>query len=698
MLFQVLLLVLVVPSFGSWNKIKEYSEAGDFRCVSEIRDLEARFSPVQLDELVFLEIQCRKRSSKYSSVLALRSVRRRLSPSWIEGLRKVYFQKQLFEFLVSENEKRLKLDRKVRVSEWEEWAKLTRFLSRKDQAKIFELMGDAWFAGKREGDKLIGINLYERSLSLFGSTLLRQKVKAFKERNIEKEKEYEAGTAGEPLDLSEWEISSDLPPKITSKHAKLMVKNFGSENSKKLKNRIQSLLVKEADRCLKSDVEPSCELEEIIENLEKAPLSFQNEWMDRLFWLGHYSGARKFAQENVERFSQAGIKTKAVWIVALTSFKLGRNKEAIKWFKLLVEDVKSPYHRRAYFFLGLLYEKLENKELAKYNFEAPLVYNFGSKELFPSMLYRSYARYENQLAKQRLTSEFRYSWRGLEALSDHGCLLLDKILVKSEKSKFKTVKGLVPLYAKLELYKKNNYLDGLYLALQDLPGRGRNDSDVSYLVDNDVFGDDYLSAIISVNKVWNDLNGDRSKSLLRMAYPKPFSKSVSKYAKLRGLNEDFVFSIMRQESAFSRYAVSRSDAVGVMQMIEPTAFEVASELGVEDLSFPTSLFNPQRSIEFGTHYLAKMLKKWDGDVLLASASYNAGPHRVERWLNYGKKTVVSKNDFRNLDWAETLPWSETRQYVFSIARSLVIYSLLDQTKVNIYSSYSKSASAHCETK
>jgi len=92
---------------------------------------------------------------------------------------------------------------------------------------------------------------------------------------------------------------------------------------------------------------------------------------------------------------------------------------------------------------------------------------------------------------------------------------------------------------------------------------------------------------------------------------------------------------MRQESFFDYYAVSPSNAIGVMQIIPPTAKWIASVRKKELLNL-NQLFDPEFNIDFGSWYLGFLLKKFDGNIFFAVASYNAGPGAVKRFLRKNK--------------------------------------------------------------
>ncbi len=109
----------------------------------------------------------------------------------------------------------------------------------------------------------------------------------------------------------------------------------------------------------------------------------------------------------------------------------------------------------------------------------------------------------------------------------------------------------------------------------------------------------------------------------RLSYPKGFQEFVAPYAKKYGVDELLVYSIIREESRFQKDVVSPADAVGLMQLIPPTAKAVARQIGIN--GFTTAMLTiPRINIEMGIFYFKQVLDQFNGDIELAMASYNAG--------------------------------------------------------------------------
>lgn len=131
-----------------------------------------------------------------------------------------------------------------------------------------------------------------------------------------------------------------------------------------------------------------------------------------------------------------------------------------------------------------------------------------------------------------------------------------------------------------------------------------------------------------------------------------------------------VHSLIRQESAFDVRAVSSAGARGYMQLMPATAQETARKLGI---SHRTEWLTgrPSHNIRLGTEYMRRMLERYDGSYIMAIAAYNAGPGRVDQWIEtYGDPRT---GEIDPIDWIELIPIYETRNYVQRVMEGTIVY-------------------------
>jgi soluble lytic murein transglycosylase len=151
----------------------------------------------------------------------------------------------------------------------------------------------------------------------------------------------------------------------------------------------------------------------------------------------------------------------------------------------------------------------------------------------------------------------------------------------------------------------------------------------------------------------------------QMLFPLPYKDDLFTNARERGLDPYDVAALIRQESEFNPGAKSRASAYGLMQLMPATGRMVGRQQGMRTVS-TSSLLNPGVSIQLGTQYLRQQLDSWDGDLFRTLAAYNAGPGRVHEWLMWS-------NYREPAEFVESIPFTETREYVQAVLRNADIY-------------------------
>ncbi|HYM76333.1 MAG TPA: transglycosylase SLT domain-containing protein [Candidatus Dormibacteraeota bacterium] len=151
-------------------------------------------------------------------------------------------------------------------------------------------------------------------------------------------------------------------------------------------------------------------------------------------------------------------------------------------------------------------------------------------------------------------------------------------------------------------------------------------------------------------------------------FPRPYWSDLKKFSVANGLDPYLVASLIRQESEFNPVAVSRANAVGLMQLLPRTGKLVARQVDLKRYS-PSQLYTPTVNLELGTHYFRGMVDQFGGSFEQALAAYNAGSDRVVEWMGQG--TYRDSAEF-----VESIPFTETREYVQAIMRNASVYRQL----------------------
>lgn len=152
---------------------------------------------------------------------------------------------------------------------------------------------------------------------------------------------------------------------------------------------------------------------------------------------------------------------------------------------------------------------------------------------------------------------------------------------------------------------------------------------------------------------------------LVLRYPLPYHTTFEQHAATASIPSQWAYGIARSESLFMRDVRSSAGAIGLMQLMPATGKEVAESISLPYAGIDT-LTNPQSNIRLGTSYLGQMAERYGGNRVLATAAYNAGPHRVDRWL-----PLTGKQDARI--WIENIPFNETRKYVRRVMAAETIF-------------------------
>ncbi|HOC99141.1 MAG TPA: transglycosylase SLT domain-containing protein [Myxococcota bacterium] len=169
--------------------------------------------------------------------------------------------------------------------------------------------------------------------------------------------------------------------------------------------------------------------------------------------------------------------------------------------------------------------------------------------------------------------------------------------------------------------------------------------------------------LLARNPFWPD---EKSAGYYRLAYPRPFEKEVRAASAEAGIDPLLVWAVMREESAFVAGIESWANAIGLMQLIMPTAKTVANQLKI-----PVSrerLRNPAINTRLGARYLGSLLGKF-GNPVVAIPGYNAGGGAIARWLK-------AMGDVQVDTFVESIPAWEAREYARKVFESFAAYSYL----------------------
>jgi soluble lytic murein transglycosylase len=352
-----------------------------------------------------------------------------------------------------------------------------------------------------------------------------------------------------------------------------------------------------------------------------------NESVFQMLWSSLYKSDYKSALADIEKLklidSFSKLSSKVKFWIAYSLHNDGDRSIAQHLFKLIIKNNPLSY-----------YSIISQKYLPTHNAEK-------SKDLY---LKKRDIASENLALKDfelnfRRTIQESFVWKKLNHNSRLDLLLGD--FIKAAPKKVIANKELINDYDSEELkILKFQYFMKLFKANKDFLSSFKF---ISKSIDKNMVS----TSMININSLFPTLYSDE---ILR-------AKS--------GLDLNLVLSLIRQESAFNREAKSRVGARGLMQLMPYTAKRFVKYKKTDEL------YDPTLNVIAGTKYLKKLLKKFDGNIVLALSSYNAGPTKVARWM----KNIFSSDD--PILMIEEIPYKETRLYVKLIYRNLFFYSLLN---------------------
>lgn len=161
------------------------------------------------------------------------------------------------------------------------------------------------------------------------------------------------------------------------------------------------------------------------------------------------------------------------------------------------------------------------------------------------------------------------------------------------------------------------------------------------------------------------------------AYPRPFPSTVLELTRQYNMNPYLLWALIIVESDMNPDAISRADAYGLMQVIPKTGDRVAWELGETSFGIH-DLLDPHVAIRYGAWYMGELIHKFHNQESLGLASYNTGPHRVARWLDW-RGSELDYDEF-----LETIPFPGAHNYHKRILRYAATYQMLYERELKMY--------------
>jgi soluble lytic murein transglycosylase len=370
-----------------------------------------------------------------------------------------------------------------------------------------------------------------------------------------------------------------------------------------------------------------------------------------------------FEQALKQKFYDQEFKEKVQWYLAWNYRKLKRYDDAVSQLQQLKDKTENPYAKaKFWFWLAKSLKQTKKAKVALASFqglaqEDPIGYygllahnELGERLKHPSAYIKDEKKEKNKSEENLGTTS-----------EDLGSPLSDDL-----------TKLLDPLYIKWLISVEEKGVAKYYLDFISSGYRKQKaDSQHAWLTLLNYYARAgiYLDLFTQLGQ----LPPKQRRSLLEiqpeLLFPTPYREYVDTASNTFSVSPEFLYAIMRQESAFNPMARSHADAFGLMQLLPEIAERTAPDLGLP-YSKADDLFEPNINITLGSHFLSSLWKKYQGRFILATAAYNANDRAIRGWL---------KTRYRgdSLEFIEDIPYEETQGYVKLVLRNMIFYKILN---------------------
>lgn len=694
------------------KKVGDLIRARDFQlkgqnsvCVQELRKAYPRHKQIQ-PWIITFELECALAEAKTKSdasvlVATLTNVEKDMSRLFI-GAQAPRAKSAWVDARLRLMESDIK---KNRTRAWDSAARLQKMgnqLDKKERSQLYRLMGELAFVQQRwEAAK----EYFTRSLKDGDNEELRGRLKAVESIIPKKVKDSAAQAKPEQVTNPALEVSADeleLVQKVTvalgsgellsavEVAIKLLRQFPGGVRAKWAADRILEAYLSLVD---KSDPKFIPVRENIVSEMAKADSERMTEWARIIYNRAQYADSLKLAERAISSAERGVPNSRMYELAADSALNLEKYVEAKKYYQILINEYGGTTSSREALLRSALIDYRRGQYIGTVTqlerlLVLPQADNY--EVIARYWLWRSQQKLKSDQAQataDQLIQKYPFSYYGLRAQIEKNSGIIEKPtgkekldttlwLTETEKKNFETVRLLLSA----------GWLDEAQAELKLWPDPIRPREKAAFaLVYAAAYG--FASAVRLANEAWDEDQSLRKEPLLSVAFPTEFKTDIQAQASVRKVDPKLISSLIKQESAYQVKAISSSSAYGLMQMIAPTAREVATELKIKDLDIPEDMFVPSTNIRMGTYYLAQMIQRYNGFVPLALAAYNAGPTRLDRFIR-ARPSLAKLSQSRSGDpdeelWVDELPWGETSFYVKAILRNYLLYQLFENNKIQV---------------
>ncbi len=353
-----------------------------------------------------------------------------------------------------------------------------------------------------------------------------------------------------------------------------------------------------------------------------------------------------FELSYAEKSDTTSLKDKVLWLKAWNYYKLDKWTEAETSFQQMLTETSEVFDKyKAKYWLGRTFQKLNKIDEAAKSFE--------------ELLNEDSAGYYGVLAHREIGKEFKPLTIDHEAMNNMSLLSVKELSPEVRL----TIEWLIAVNEKTIAER------ALSIEADHLKNSKVTD-EKTWLTVTSAFARAglYLPIFSTVGSLPNEVKDQLIKNHPDLLFPTPFEDIIKAAGKRAGVPVEFIYSIIRQESAFNPEARSPVDAMGLMQLLPSIAKKIATRNNLE-YSEAHDLFVPEINIPLGAFELRTLSHKYNNQFILAVSGYNANDAAIRGWL---------KTRFRadSTEFIEEVPYEETRGYIKLTMRNFIFYKRL----------------------
>lgn len=615
-----------------------------------------------------------------------------------EALRKDYVEGMLLQM-----ERWMKSSRNRAWINFEKLQGMRTWMDRDQQSRMYRMAGEMAFI---EQKLLVAADFYQRSLDQRDSEDLRAKLESIRSNLLQSSailtapKVVNAFDAEVGVSNEEKEIYGRMQQALKGGDfvsacedgVKLLTKFPGGVRAKWAEDRIIESYLSVAS---KNESQYRLIRERMLKQMLKVDGGRLYSWATTLFIRGYYADALDLAEKSKTLMTGHPDSTRILRLASRAALFSGEYNTAVKFFETLaLEHAGTPESAEAVFRLGLLYfRKAQYSEAAAF-FERLLVLPGSDDYQYSGMYWLWRTQQKLKIAGsdewgKKLAEKYPLTYYGLRARAElnGGVLTWPQAPSKPASVDVWLTDAERLAWERAQLLLRAGWFEEARAELNSWPP---TISVQAQLLKVKLLATafDYYGAILLSSNIWDQNPQFMQPWSLKWVYPIEFEPTIEKEAKRNNLDRDLVLSLIRQESSFRVEVVSPAGASGLMQIVLPTAREIAKDLRIKTpIDNSSALFDPNLNIRLGTVYLNRLNKMFKGHVPLSLAAYNAGIGKIRKWM-------ASRPDLGDLEsqqsatpeseiWIDELPWTETSFYVKAILRNQIVYKLLSKGKVEL---------------